>query len=337
MLDVFAGDFDVFDSVVVFQGLFHLIEEGHGLAQIQEFGLVSSGLEAVVFVEEFFGVGIHDGIGFQQALEGVMLANDSFFVGLVFQPLQGVRFALHRQYPAGLFAGFVHAQYEKAGLCFGVDFGIGGRLEYRTASFDVAGLALTTGNGLLSEIPFGDERSYRVGVFDSCRFLQCQQFVFEGLHVEERLVGNRGCTDNRFGRHQLQGFILQGGFTGPGRAQNEDVQRLFHQSGGCRQIAHEFIMFLPDDSQCFVIFEDGLEDIARSHFNGVIVVVEFESYTVHGLFSYCSGGLSAKFIGVSFGNIELLSNASEGIALFPELDCLLVDVQAFRSSQCFPL
>ena len=40
-----------------------------------------------------------------------------------------------------------------------------------------------------------------------------------------------------------------------------------------------------------------LEDVAGSHFNGVIVVVEFESYTVHGLFSYRSGGLSAEFIG----------------------------------------
>lgn len=59
-----------------------------------------------------------------------MLTNDSFFVGLVFQALQGVGFALHRQYPAGLFAGFVHAQYEEAGLRFGIDFGIGGRLEY---------------------------------------------------------------------------------------------------------------------------------------------------------------------------------------------------------------
>ena len=144
-----------------------------------------------------------------------MLADDSLFVGLVFQPLQGVRFSLHGENTAGLFAGFVHAQNEKAGLRFRVDFGIGGRLEYRTASFNVAGLALTAGNGLLSEIAFGDEGSYRVGVFESRRFFQCQQFVFEGLHVEERLVGNRGGADNRFGRHQLQGFILQGGFTGP--------------------------------------------------------------------------------------------------------------------------
>ena len=118
-----------------------------------------------------------------------MLAGDS--VGLVFQALQGVRFALHCQYPAGLFAGFIHAQYEEPTLGFGIDFGIGGRLEYRTASFDIAGLALPAGNGLLSEIAFGDEGSYRVGVFDPCGFLQCQQFVFEGLHVEERLVGNR--------------------------------------------------------------------------------------------------------------------------------------------------
>ena len=59
-----------------------------------------------------------------------MLANDSFFVGLVFQALQGVGFALHCQYPAGLFAGFIHAQNEEAGLRFRVDFGIGGRLEY---------------------------------------------------------------------------------------------------------------------------------------------------------------------------------------------------------------
>ena len=119
-----------------------MIEEGYSLTQIQEFGLVSSGLKAVVFVEELFGVGIHDGIGFQQALEGVMLANDSFFVGLVFQTLQGVRFALHRQYPAGLFAGFVHTQYEKAGLCFGV----GGRLEDAASPFNVAGLILVTRN-----------------------------------------------------------------------------------------------------------------------------------------------------------------------------------------------
>ena len=82
-------------------------------------------------------------------------------------------------------------------------------------------------------------------------------------------------------------------------------------------------MFLPNDSQCFVIFENGLENVAGSHFNGVIVVIEFESYTVHGLFSYRSGGLSAEFIGVSLGNIELLSNASEGITLFSELNCLL--------------
>ena len=148
-------------------------------------------MEAVVFVEEFFGVGIHDRIGFQQALKRVMLADDSLFVGLVFQPLQGVRFSLHGENTAGLFAGFIHAQNEKAGLCFGVDFGIGGRLEDAASPFDVAGLALTAGNGLLSEIAFGEEGSYRVGVFDSCRFFEGKQFVFEGLHVEERLVGNR--------------------------------------------------------------------------------------------------------------------------------------------------
>ena len=96
-------------------------------------------------------------------------------------------------------------------------------------------------------------------------------------------------------------------------------------------------MFLPNDSQCFVIFENGLENVAGSHFNGVIVVVEFESYTVHGLFSYRSGGLSAEFIGVSLGNAELTGDSGIGISLFSELDCLLVDVQAFRSSQCFPL
>ena len=71
-----------------------------------------------------------------------MLANDSFFVGLVFQALQGVGFAMHRQYPAGLFAGFVHTQYEKAGLCFGV----GGRLEDAASPFNVAGLTLVTRN-----------------------------------------------------------------------------------------------------------------------------------------------------------------------------------------------
>lgn len=75
-----------------------------------------------------------------------MLAGDFCFVRLVFQALQCVGFVLHRQYPAGLFAGFIHAQNEKAGLCFGVDFGIGGRLEYRTSPFDVTGLALTAGN-----------------------------------------------------------------------------------------------------------------------------------------------------------------------------------------------
>lgn len=125
-----------------FSGAFSLIEEGHGFAEVQEFGLVSSGLKAVVFVEEFFGVGIHHSVWFQQTLEGVMFADDSFFVGLVFQPLQGVRFALHRQYPAGLFAGFVHTQYEKAGLCFGV----GGRLEDAASPFNVAGLTLVTRN-----------------------------------------------------------------------------------------------------------------------------------------------------------------------------------------------
>lgn len=75
-----------------------------------------------------------------------MFADDSFFVGLVFQPLQGVGFALHRQYPAGLFAGFVHAQYEETGLCFRVDFGIDGRLEDAASPFNVAGLTLATGN-----------------------------------------------------------------------------------------------------------------------------------------------------------------------------------------------
>lgn len=123
-----------------------MIEEGHGFAEVQEFGLVSSGLKAVVFVEEFFGVGIHHSVWFQQTLEGVMFADDSFFVGLVFQPLQGVGFALHRQYPAGLFAGFVHAQYEETGLCFRVDFGIDGRLEDAASPFNIAGLTLATGN-----------------------------------------------------------------------------------------------------------------------------------------------------------------------------------------------
>ncbi|UKI31999.1 MAG: hypothetical protein L6W00_30685 [Lentisphaeria bacterium] len=113
MLDILSRNFDVVNAIVVFQGLFHLIEEGYGLAQIQEFVLVSSGLETVVFVEKFFGIGIDHSVWFQQALEGVMLANDSFFVGLVFQALQCVGFVLHRQYPAGLFAGFVHTQYEK--------------------------------------------------------------------------------------------------------------------------------------------------------------------------------------------------------------------------------
>lgn len=55
-----------------------------------------------------------------------MFALNAFFVGLIFQSFESVGFALHRQYPAGLFAGFVHAQYEEAGL----RFGIGGRLEY---------------------------------------------------------------------------------------------------------------------------------------------------------------------------------------------------------------
>ena len=63
-------------------------------------------------------------------------------------------------------------------------------------------------------------------------------------------------------------------------------------------------MFFADDSQCFVIFEDGLEDVAGSHFDGVIVVIEFESYTVHGLFSYRSGSLSVEFVGVCLGNVE---------------------------------
>ena len=82
-------------------------------------------------------------------------------------------------------------------------------------------------------------------------------------------------------------------------------------------------MFFADNSQCFVIFENGLEDVAGSHFNGVIVVVEFESYTVHGLFSYRSGGLSAEFIGVSLGNIEFTGDSGIGIALPSELDSLL--------------
>ena len=67
-------------AIVVFQGLFHLVQEGYSLTQIQKLGLVSSGLEAVVFVEKFFGIGIHDGIGFQQTLEGVMFADDSLFI-----------------------------------------------------------------------------------------------------------------------------------------------------------------------------------------------------------------------------------------------------------------
>ena len=81
-------------------------------------------------------------------------------------------------------------------------------------------------------------------------------------------------------------------------------------------------MFFADDSQCFIIFEDSLEDVAGSHFNGVIVVVEFESYTVHGLFSYRSGGLSAEFIGVCLGNIELTGDSGIGIALLSELNGL---------------
>lgn len=75
-----------------------------------------------------------------------MLANDSFFVGLVFQALQGVGFAMHRQYPAGLLAGFVYAQYEETRLRFRVDFGIGGRLEDAASPFNVAGLILVTRN-----------------------------------------------------------------------------------------------------------------------------------------------------------------------------------------------
>lgn len=75
-----------------------------------------------------------------------MFADDSFFVGLVFQSFESVGFALHRQYPAGLFAEFIHAQYEKTGFRFRGDIGIGGRLEYRTSSFDVTGLTLTAGN-----------------------------------------------------------------------------------------------------------------------------------------------------------------------------------------------
>ena len=90
-----------------------MIEEGYGLAQIQEFVLVSSGQKAVVFVEEFFGVRIDYGIWFEQSLEGPVLSLDSVFVRLVFQAFESVGFALRRQYPAGLFAGFVHTQYEK--------------------------------------------------------------------------------------------------------------------------------------------------------------------------------------------------------------------------------
>ena len=75
-----------------------------------------------------------------------MFADDSFFVGLVFQSFESVGFALHRQYPAGLFAEFIHTQYEKTGFRFRGDIGIGGRLEYRTSSFDVTGLTLTAGN-----------------------------------------------------------------------------------------------------------------------------------------------------------------------------------------------
>ena len=54
-------------------------------------------------------------------------------------------------------------------------------------------------------------------------------------------------------------------------------------------------------------------------------IVEFESYTVHGLFSYRSGGLLAEFIGVCLRNIELKGNFGIGIALFSELDSLLVN------------
>ena len=54
--------------------------------------------------------------------------------------------------------------------------------------------------------------------------------------------------------------------------------------------------------------EDGLEGITGSHFNSVIVVVEFDSYTAHGLSSHYSGGLSAEFIGVSLRNAELMGD-----------------------------
>ena len=58
MPDVITVYFDVFDSVVVLQGLFHLVEEGYRFAKIQELRLISAGLETVVFVKEFFGIGI---------------------------------------------------------------------------------------------------------------------------------------------------------------------------------------------------------------------------------------------------------------------------------------
>ena len=72
--------------------------------------MVSSGQKAVVFVEEFFGVRIDYGIWFEQSLEGPVLSLDFVFVRLAFQAFESVGFALHRQYPAGLLAGFVHAQ-----------------------------------------------------------------------------------------------------------------------------------------------------------------------------------------------------------------------------------
>ena len=66
LLDVVAVYFDVFDSVVVFQGLFHLVHEGYGFAEVEEFRLIPADLEAVVFIEEFFGVGIDYLVRFEQ-------------------------------------------------------------------------------------------------------------------------------------------------------------------------------------------------------------------------------------------------------------------------------
>ena len=55
-------------------------------------------------------------------------------------------FALHRQYLGGV--RFIHAQSEEARLHFKDDFGIGECLEYRTTSFDVAGVDLPAPNEL---------------------------------------------------------------------------------------------------------------------------------------------------------------------------------------------